>query len=79
MNASDPSKGAPIKEAPAGPTRRRYCDLSTLISSIADAIIAFGLLSTERSVSKIRIKCGVIPGTERSEGAVHPNSNHSCN
>jgi hypothetical protein len=46
MNASDQSKGAPIKEAPAGPARRRYCDLSTLISSIADAIIAFGLLST---------------------------------
>jgi hypothetical protein len=46
MNASNPAKGAPIKEAPACPSSRRHSNLSTLISSIADAIIAFGLLST---------------------------------
>jgi hypothetical protein len=46
MNASNPSKGAALKEAPACPSRRRYSNLSTLIGSIADAIIAIGLLST---------------------------------
>ena len=46
MNERNPSKGAPIKETPACPPSRRYSNLSTLISAIADAIIAFGLLST---------------------------------
>jgi hypothetical protein len=46
MSAGNQTKGAPIKEAPPCPPSRRYSNLSTLISCIADAIIAFGLLST---------------------------------
>jgi hypothetical protein len=45
MDASDRLKGATIKAAPACLPRRRYCNLSILMSSIADVIVAFGLLS----------------------------------
>jgi hypothetical protein len=45
IRVKDEPKGVAIKEAPAGRGHKRYPDLSTLVSSIADAIIALGLLS----------------------------------